>query len=110
MNRGAKATATLWHDIVDSLDDSVIVVDRDLRPIAVNPAAETMLGVSKVGKTLLGGLMRQNEWLGRMLHSCLDTGQSLGDPEAIFYIGPRALNVRAQISPLSGVGGDSGGA
>src|SRR5262249_11121968 len=56
------------------------------------------------------GLVRQNDWLGRMLHACLETGQSLGDPEATFSIGPRALNVRAQISPLSGPGDDSGGA
>jgi two-component system nitrogen regulation sensor histidine kinase GlnL len=89
-----------WRDIVESLADAVLVVDRDLKPIAVNPAAETMLGVSHLSRTLLVNILRNNDWLARMVHACLDTGQNLGDPEATFNVGPRAVLVRAEASPL----------
>jgi two-component system nitrogen regulation sensor histidine kinase GlnL len=96
--------------VFDGLADAVIAVDSALKPIAVNPAAETMLGVSQLGRTLFGNIVRHNEWLGRMLHTCLDTGQNLGDPDAVFNIGPRAVSVRAEISPLAGSDGQIGGA
>ncbi len=86
------------------------MVDRDLKPLAVNPAAETMLGVSQLSRTVFANITRQNDWLGRMLHACLDTGQNLGDPEATFNIGPRAVIVRAEISPLAGSDGRIDGA
>ncbi|HXN85437.1 MAG TPA: ATP-binding protein [Candidatus Binataceae bacterium] len=105
-----KSHPNLWRDIVDSLPDAVIVVDRDLKPISVNPAAETMLGVSQLGRTLFGNILRHNDWLARMLRTCLDTGQNLGDPEATFNIGPRAVIVRAEISPLAAPDGQIGGA
>ncbi|HLI80434.1 MAG TPA: PAS domain-containing protein, partial [Candidatus Binataceae bacterium] len=92
----------LWRDVFDGLVDAVIAVDSDLKPIAVNPAAETMLGVSQLTRTLFGSIVRHNDWLGRMLHICLDTGQNIGDPDANFNIGPRAVSVRAEISPLAG--------
>ena len=93
-------TSNRWRDIVESLADAVLVVDRDLKPIAVNPAAETLLGVSHLSRTLLVNVLRNNDWLARMVHSCLDTGQNLGDPEATFNVGPRAVLVRAEASPL----------
>lgn len=105
-----KSHSNPWRDIVDSLPDAVIVVDRHLKPIAVNPAAETMLGVSQLGRTLFGNILRHNDWLARMLRTCLDTGQNLGDPDATFNIGPRAVIVRAEISPLAGPDGQIGGA
>lgn len=105
-----KSARNLWRDVFDGLADAVMVVDGDLKPIAINPAAETMLGVSQLGSTLFGSILRHNDWLTRMLHSCLDTGQNLGDPDASFYIGPRAVAVRAEISPLAGSDGQIGGA
>lgn len=105
-----RSTRSLWREIVDGLSDAVIVVDSELKPIAVNPAAETMLGVSRLGRLLFGSIVRQNDWLARMLHVCLDTGQNLGDPDALFNIGPRAVAVRAEISPLAGSDGQIGGA
>lgn len=86
-----------------------MVVDKSLRPIAVNPAAETMLGVSPIDDPLFMTIVRQNEWLGRMVTSCLETGQNLGDPEATFNIGPRAATVRAEVSPLTGFDGHNDG-
>jgi two-component system nitrogen regulation sensor histidine kinase GlnL len=108
--RVKKSHSNLWRDIVDSLPDAVIVVDRDLKPISVNPAAETMLGVSRLGRTLFASILRHNDWLARMLGTCLETGQNLGDPEATFNIGPRAVIVRAEISPLAAPDGQIGGA
>jgi two-component system nitrogen regulation sensor histidine kinase GlnL len=108
--RAKKSPSNLWRDIVDSLPDAVIVVDRDLKPISLNPAAETMLGVSQLGRTLFGNILRHNDWLARMLRTCLDTGQNLGDPDATFNIGPRAVIVRAEISPLAAPDGQIGGA
>jgi len=105
-----KSARNQWRDIFDGLADAVIVVDSDLKPIAVNPAAETMLGVSQLGRSLFGSIVRHNDWLAMMLHACLDTGQNLGDPEAMFNIGPRAVTVRAEISPLAGSDGQIGGA
>lgn len=105
-----KSARNQWRDIFDGLADAVIVVDGDLKPIAVNPAAETMLGVSQLGRSLFGSIVRQNDWLARMLHTCVNTGQNLGDPEAMFNIGPRAVTVRAEISPLAGSDGQIGGA
>jgi two-component system, NtrC family, nitrogen regulation sensor histidine kinase GlnL len=105
-----KTARNMWREVFDGLADAVIVVDSDLKPIAVNPAAETMLGVSQLGRSLFGSIVRHNDWLARMLHTCLDTGQNLGDPDAIFNIGPRAVAVRAEISPLAGSDGQIGGA
>jgi two-component system, NtrC family, nitrogen regulation sensor histidine kinase GlnL len=105
-----KAARNLWRDIVDGLADAVIVIDSDLKPVAVNPAAENMLGVSQVGRSVFASIIRHNEWLGRMLHDCLETGQNLGDPEASFNIGPRAVIVRVEISPLAGPDEHIGGA
>src|SRR5690348_5280561 len=69
-----------------------------------------MLGVSQADRVLLTGIIRQNDWLGRMLNSCLETGQNLGDPEAVLNIGPRATDVRAEISPLLSPDGQIEGA
>jgi two-component system, NtrC family, nitrogen regulation sensor histidine kinase GlnL len=104
------ASPGFWRDIVDSLADAVLVVGPSLEPLAVNPAAETMLGVSQVGQSLVDGVIRQNDWLGRMVRACLETGQELSDPEAIFNIGPRAITVRAEVVPLLGSDGHRSGA
>jgi two-component system nitrogen regulation sensor histidine kinase GlnL len=105
-----KSVRNLWKDVFDGLADAIIVVDSDHKPIAVNPAAETMLGVSQLGRSLFGSIVRHNDWLAKMLHTCLDTGQNLGDPDAMFNIGPRAVSVRAEISPLAGADGHIAGA
>jgi two-component system, NtrC family, nitrogen regulation sensor histidine kinase GlnL len=99
-----------WRDIVDSLADALVVVGPALEPYAVNPAAETMLGASQVGRELIDTVFRQNDWLGRMVRACLETGQNLGHPEAIFNVGPRAITVRAEVVPLLGSDGSRLGA
>jgi two-component system nitrogen regulation sensor histidine kinase GlnL len=99
----------LWRDIIDSLTDAIIVLSPTMEPQVVNPAAETMLGVSQVNASTVADLVRQNDWLGRMVGTCLVSGQDLGDPETVLTIGPRELTVRAEVAPLLGAEGRPGG-
>lgn len=66
----------------------------------VNPAAETFFGMSTVGPHQLADILAHNPWLQRMIQTCLQSGQTLGDPDALLGIGPRSLAVRAEVSPL----------
>jgi len=49
---------SLWHDIIDSLTDAIIVLSPAMEPQAVNPAAKTMLGVSQVSAATVADLIR----------------------------------------------------
>ena len=66
----------LWRDIIDSLPDAIIVLSNAIEPLAINPAAETMLGASSFTRNQLGDLLEHNPWLGKMVRNCLKTGQS----------------------------------
>jgi two-component system, NtrC family, nitrogen regulation sensor histidine kinase GlnL len=99
----------LWHDIIDSLTDAIIVLSPAMEPQVVNPAAETMLGVSQVSAGTVADLVRQNDWLGRMVGACLESGQDLGDTETVLATGPRELAVRVEVSPLLNAEGRPGG-
>jgi len=90
----------LWHEILDCLNDAVIVLSPKLDPLAVNAAAEATLQASQVGRSMVGRLIRRNEWLRRMIDLCLHSGQSLDNPEATLVLDHRSLPVRAQVSPL----------
>jgi two-component system, NtrC family, nitrogen regulation sensor histidine kinase GlnL len=89
-----------WQEIVDNLSDALVALSVNRDPIAVNPAAETMLGTSSPGRPVIEGLIRSNQWLGRMVDICLESGQILGDPEAILTAGGHEITVRAAVSPL----------
>src|ERR1700722_4946471 len=80
-----------------------------MEPQVVNPAAETMLGVSQVNAATVADLVRQNDWLGRMAGACLESGQDLGDMETVLATGPRELAVRVEVSPLLNAEGRPGG-
>ena len=90
----------LWHDIIDSLTDGIIVLSPAMEPQVADPAAQTMLGVSPVNAATVADLVRQNDWLGRMVGACLESGQDLGDMETVLATGPRELAVRVEVSPL----------
>jgi two-component system, NtrC family, nitrogen regulation sensor histidine kinase GlnL len=100
----------LWREIVDSLGHAVIVVSPELQPLAVNPAAETMLGVSQVSRSLITGMTERNEWLTRMIDACLKTAQSLDTPETTLVLDRRAPLVRAEVAPLLNSHGQPEGA
>jgi two-component system, NtrC family, nitrogen regulation sensor histidine kinase GlnL len=90
----------LWHEILDCLHDAVIVLSPTLDPLAVNAAAEAILEASQVNRLMVGRLIRRNEWLKRMVALCLESGQSLDNPEATLALDHRSLVVRAEVSPL----------
>jgi two-component system nitrogen regulation sensor histidine kinase GlnL len=100
----------LWRDIIDSLPDAIIVLSRTVEPIAVNPAAETMLGASSITNPQVTDLLEHNPWLDRMVRNCLKTGQSLGDPDTVLGMGPRSKTVRTEVSPLLSADGQTQGA
>src|ERR1700674_5330390 len=81
----------LWHEILDSLNDAVIVLSPRLDPLAVNAAAEATLEASQVGRSMIGRLIRRNEWLQRMIYLCLHSDQSLDNPEATLVLDHRSL-------------------
>ena len=95
----------LWQEIVDSLSDAVVVFDPALAPIAMNPAAETLFGVSHLNEAAVGALLRNNEWLMRMVETCLSSGQNLADADAKLSLGSRLATVSAEVAPLLGCGG-----
>ena len=90
----------LWRDIIDSLPDAIVVVSTDGCPLRVNPAAETIFGSSTIGSQELADLLGQNPWLRKMIQTCLESGQTFGDPDALLCVGPRSMTVRAEVSPL----------
>jgi two-component system, NtrC family, nitrogen regulation sensor histidine kinase GlnL len=90
----------LWHEIFDCLNDAVIVLSPSLDPIGVNAAAESILEASQIDRSKLGRLMRRNQWLRRMLDLCLQSGQSLDNPEALLALNQRSIAVHAEVSPL----------
>ncbi len=90
----------LWHEILDSLNDAVIVLSPKLDPLFVNAAAEATLEASQVGRSMIGRLIRRNEWLRRMIDLCLHSGQSLDNTEATLVLDQRSLVTRAEVSPL----------
>ncbi len=96
----ANSRLNLWRDIVDSLPDALVVLSEDGRPLMVNPAAETLFGMSTIDVDQLADLLNHNPWLRKMISSCLQSGQTLGDPDALLGVGPRSITVRAEVSPL----------
>jgi two-component system nitrogen regulation sensor histidine kinase GlnL len=100
----------IWRDIIDSLTDAVIVLSPFMELELANPAAENMIGVSPVNANTIADIVRQNDWLARMVRSSIESGQGLGDPETVLAIGPREVVVSAEVSPLLNDEGRTSGA
>jgi two-component system nitrogen regulation sensor histidine kinase GlnL len=103
-------THELWREIVDSLSDAVVAVSPARDVIAINAAAETLLGASNIKRPLLERLFKRNQWLATMLTRCLTSGQSLSYPETALKLDQRDAMVRAEVSPLMNARGETGGA
>jgi two-component system, NtrC family, nitrogen regulation sensor histidine kinase GlnL len=110
MRKSPSIPPGLWQEIVDSLTDAVVVFDPALAPIAMNPAAETLFGVSRQNAAVVDALLHHNEWLLRMAEACLTGGQNLADAEARLSLGARVAPVSAEVAPLLGAGGAIRGA
>jgi len=99
----------LWREIVDSLTGAIVVVSSDLEVLAVNAAAETMLGASHIRRPVLDRLFGHNQWLATMVGKCLASGQSLNYPETTLQFAQREAVVRAEVSPLMNARGETEG-
>ncbi len=100
----------LWPEIFDSLSDAVVVFDPELRPLAINAAAETLFETSRRNLPALDDLLRRNPWLATMVRACLHGGQELADANARLELGRRSVVVSAEVSPLLAAAGTSRGA
>jgi len=110
MHKSPSIPAALWREIVDSLSDAVVVFGSDLALIAMNQAAEALIGVSHLNETAVGAMLRSNEWLLRMVENCLSSGHNVADAEARLSLGARTAPVGVEVSPLLVAGGTSRGA
>jgi two-component system, NtrC family, nitrogen regulation sensor histidine kinase GlnL len=102
-------TNDLWREIVESLTDAVIAVSPDLDVLAINAAAETLLGASHIRRSLLESFFNRNQWLATMVARCLSSGLSLNYPETGLQLAQREALVRAEVSPLISAGGETDG-
>jgi nitrogen-specific signal transduction histidine kinase len=100
---------SMWQEIVDSLADAVVVFDPGLVPVAMNPAAETLLGTSHLNSTAVSEFLRRNQWLVAMIAACRSSEQNLSDAEARLNLGRRTVLVSVQAAPLLGTGEACGG-
>ncbi len=89
----------IWRDILDSLDDAVVALSPDFEVLAVNAGAETLVGISPLSTPLFRDLIAGNEWLQRMVRSCLANHEAQNAAVATLVMGDRELAVRAEVSP-----------
>jgi two-component system nitrogen regulation sensor histidine kinase GlnL len=99
-----------WREIADSLTDAVLAVSADLEVLALNAAAETVLGASQIRRSFFERILRRNQWLAAMVRRCLASGQSLNYPETSLRLERREAIVRAEVSPLMNSRGEPEGA
>ncbi|SRR5579884_1954998 len=99
----------LWREIVDSLTVGIVAVSPERQVIAINSAAETLLGVSRLRRTRFDSVFRRNQWLAAMVDRCLTSGQSLHYPETPLVLGQREALVTAAVSPLTTQTGETSG-
>jgi len=76
------------------------VLSPALEPVAVNPAAESLFGVSQSNPALMKDLMRRNDWLEKMVCECLEKGQDLSQAETTLALRRSTVSVSATVSAL----------
>ena len=82
---------SLAFDIVDNLYTSIFVLDRQLSIVAINPAGESLLGISRQrsrGRSLLQLLGNDRQFSG-VLERVLSSGQTFADE---LKLGPVEVN------------------
>ena len=75
------AERALAHDIVDNLYTSTYVLDREFRIVAINPAGENLLGISRhrsYGRSLLQ-LLGDDRKFGEVLSRVVSSGCTFAD-------------------------------
>ncbi|GEM_PF-438465 len=92
---------TVWRDVFESLAEALLLVSPSLELRAANPAAQTMLGISKPTRKVLATFLKNNSWLRRMVESSIAGGQTLSDAEAVLRLpNHNSVEVAVRVSPL----------
>ena len=100
---GDVPAAVSWQDVLTSLEDAVMVVDRSRGVSFVNQAAETLTGLSarKLLTRASGDLFRANRWLLDMIDNSLGPNEGTSRAENKFFKPRgRSVPVSALVSPL----------
>ncbi|HUY19831.1 MAG TPA: ATP-binding protein [Candidatus Binataceae bacterium] len=98
--RPVKGTLALWRNILDSLGAGVIVLSPRLELIAINSAAQGLIGGARPNPAQIQELMGANPWLAEMVRDCLATGSEMSVAEAKLVSGAQKVPVAAHLSPL----------
>jgi len=101
-----------WVDVLASIDDGVIVLDRGGRVTDLNPAAEQLTGISApqaIGAELTA-LFRGSPWLMDMSRETLTAGAARRRGEGILAARQHEVAVGAACAPLLGDDGTLRGA
>jgi len=98
--RPARASLALWRNILDSLGAAVIVLSPRLELIAINSAAESLIGGARSNVAQIQELMAANPWLAEMVRDCLATRSELSVADAKLVAGAQQTAVGAHLSPL----------
>jgi two-component system nitrogen regulation sensor histidine kinase GlnL len=91
-----------WADVLASIDDGVIVLDRGGRVTDLNPAAEQLTGVSAVQAigTDIPSLFRTTPWLREMTQETLTGGAAHRRREGVLAARHRETTIGAACAPL----------
>jgi two-component system nitrogen regulation sensor histidine kinase GlnL len=95
-----------------SIQDGVVVLDRDGRIRDLNPAAEQLTGVSapQALGTQASELFHHSPWLTAMARATLEDGAAGQRGEGALVCGRREVPVSAACAPVLGAEGDARGA
>lgn len=100
-----------YEDLLASLQDGVVVVDPELMVIALNPAAEELLGVSSTtarGKPL-SSLVGEPSPLIALMHRAFETGRAHAEHEASVSTPQGKISISAIASLLADQQGEAKG-
>ncbi len=91
-----------WADVLASIEDGVVVLDRGGRIADLNPAAEQMTGVSApqaVGMEV-GTLFRASPWVGELARGTIAEGAARRRSEGVLASGRHQVPVSAACAPV----------
>lgn len=100
-----------YEDLLGSLQDGLVVVDRELRVTSLNPAAEELLGISATmahGKPL-ASLLGDSSPLIALVDRAFETGRAHAEHEASVVTSLGKVSVSAIASLLADQGGEARG-
>src|SRR5262249_11251574 len=101
-----------WADVLASIDDAVVVLDRGGRVLELNPAAEQLLGVSTVQviRGAVEDLFRASPWVGEMARNTLGEGARPHRGEGVLFSPRHEAPVSATCAPVLDLDGGARGA